>query len=153
MYIGNERSKYNVNLKDKNDRIYEDIVFDSAGEMKMYRDYLLPQMESGQIQSIERQKSYELVSGFEHNGKKVRPITYVADFVVTYITGEVIVYDFKGMPDSVAKLKRKMFWNLYPDIELEWIVYSKIDGGYISYEKAQQGRKERRKARNKEKKI
>lgn len=146
----NSRSKYNVDLKNKAARTYDGIVFDSAGEMKMYRDFLLPQMEKGSIINIERQKTYILVEGFTYNDTKIRPITYVADFVVTYATGKTVVYDFKGMPDSVAKLKRKLFWNLYPNLELEWIVYSKIDGGYVPYETAQKGRKERRKAKNKE---
>ena len=151
--ISTERSKYNVDLKNKSTRTFDGIVFDSAGEMKMYRDWLLPKLLSGEVIDIQRQKSYVLQRAFEHNGKKQLPITYVADFVVTYANGETVVYDFKGMPDAVAKLKRKMFWNLYPELELQWIAYSKIDGGYVPYEVVQEGRKERRKAKkNKENK-
>lgn len=119
----------------------------------MYRDWLLPKYMSGEILRIKRQKTYILQSAFEYKGKKQKPITYVADFVVTYANGETVVYDFKGMPDAVAKMKRKMFWSLYPELDLQWIAYSKIDGGYVPYEVAQEGRKKRRKAKEaKEKK-
>lgn len=118
----------------------------------MYRDFLLPLYESGEITEIERQKSYPLIESFEHEGTNVRAVTYVADFVVRYADGRTVVYDFKGMPDPVAKLKRKMFWKFYPELDLQWIVYSKIDGGYVPFEVAQLGRRERRKAKkNKEK--
>ena len=144
---GAQRSKYNVDLADKEKRTFEGIVFDSMGEMKMYRDYLLPQLHDGIITEIQRQVTYELQEGFTHEGKKERPITYVADFVVTYADGKTTVYDFKGMPDSLAKIKRKLFWYKYPDIDFQWMAYSKIDGGYVPYEAVAKGRKERAKAR------
>lgn len=117
----------------------------------MYRDYLLPLKGSGTIKTIERQRKYILQEGFEYHGEKVRPIEYVADFYVQYADGREAVFDFKGMPDIAAKLKRKMFWAKYPELNFQWIAYSKIDGGYVPYEKVQQGRKERAKARKKNK--
>lgn len=148
-----KRSKYNVNLKDKESRTFEGVVYDSSGEMKMYRDFLLPQLEAGKITQIERQKEYVLQEAFEHNGVMIRPITYVADFVVTFACGQTVVYDFKGMPDPMSKMKRKLFWHLYPELNLQWVVYSKIDGGYVPYEVAQKGRRDRRKARKNKEKI
>ena len=62
--------------------------------------------------------------------------------------GRIEVIDIKGMPDSVAKIKRKMFWYIYPDIDYKWICYSKIDGGWCDYEYV----KTQRSIRKKEKK-
>ena len=61
--------------------------------------------------------------------------------------GEEIVIDIKGCPDSEAKLKRKMFWYVYPNIKYDWIGYSKIDGGWVLYETILQGRKSRKKVK------
>lgn len=114
------------------------------GEMKMYRDCLLPQLEAGKVTKIERQVEYVLQDAFERDHVKYRPITYVADFVVTFACGQTIAFDFKGMPDAQARLKRKMFLYRYPDIPFYWAVYSKIDGGYVLYETVQRNRKVRR---------
>ena len=102
-------------------------------------------MESGEVLSFQRQITYELQPKFKRNEKTVLPINYVADFVITYKNGNKQVIDTKGMPDSVALLKRKMFWFKYPEIDYVWISYSKIDGGWVEYEKVKQGRKERKK--------
>jgi hypothetical protein len=73
------RSKYGVN-KDKSDRTYNDISFDSKIEMQYYRDIVLPKYESGEIIEYELQKEYILQPGFVHENKKVLPIKYIADF-------------------------------------------------------------------------
>ena len=143
------RSKFNVD-KDKEKRTCDGIVFDSCMEMKFYRDVVLPQKRSGIISNFELQKEYVLQPKF-HNGEKwVQPITYVADFYIEYSDGTSVVIDTKGCPDSVAKLKRKLFWYVYPNIEYKWIVYSKTDGdenndGWCEYEYVQRQRKIRKK--------
>ena len=111
-----ERSKFNVD-KDKEKRTYNNIVFDSQLEMKYYRDVLCPAVESGEVTYFELQKKYELQPKYTHNGKTVLPIIYVADFYMEYADGHIEVVDTKGCPDSVAKLKRKLFWYIYPDID------------------------------------
>ena len=113
--------------------------------MKFMRDVISPKMESGDIISCERQVKYELQKKFMHDEKTVLPINYIADFVVVDKKGHKTVYDTKGMPDSVALLKRKMFWCVYPDVDYQWISYSKCDGGWVNYEIVKQGRKERKK--------
>ena len=97
-------------------------------------------MESGEIVSTERQVTYELQPKFKRNEKTVLPINYVADFVVTYKNGNQQVIDTKGMPDSVALLKRKMFWFKYPEIDYIWISYVKKFGGWIEYDDAKKMR-------------
>ncbi len=135
------RTKFNVDY-DKEKRAYNGVVFDSQLEMKYYRDVLCPAVESGQVKHYELQKKYELQPGFMRNGKKVNPITYVADFYIEYTDGRSVVIDTKGCPDNVAKIKRKMFWRVYPDIDYQWITYVKKWGGWLDYETVKAFRKE-----------
>lgn len=71
----------------------------------------------------------------------------MADFYIEYADGHVEVIDIKGYPDSVAKLKRKMFWALYPDTDYKWLTYVKKYGGWIEYEDLNAIRREARRAR------
>ena len=128
-----ERSKYNVD-KNTEKRTCNGIVFDSVLEMRYYRDIILPGVESGNVKKYELQKKYVLIDGFQRNGKRVLPITYVADFYVEYADGHIQVVDIKGMPDTTAKLKRKLFWYVYPDIDYVWITYVKKYGGWGLYD-------------------
>lgn len=114
-------------------------------EMKFYRDVILPLAESGQIKYYELQKPYELQPKFIHNGKSVRPITYVADFYIEYADGRVEVIDTKGAADATAKMKRKMMWFKYSDLPYRWITYVKKYGGWVDYEVVQKMRKESKK--------
>ena len=148
--MGN-RTKFNVS-KGKDDRTYDGIVFDSAMEMKYYRDVVVPQMDAGDIIVCERQKKYILQPAYIHNGKKVQPIEYKADFYIKHQDGREIVIDIKGCPDNVALIKRKMFWYVYPDIEYVWMGFSRMDGGWVTYEIIKNGRKERRKLKTKKEK-
>ena len=77
----------------------------------------------------------------------MQPIEYKADFFIIFKDGREQVIDIKGCPDAVAKMKRKMFWFVYPNIEYLWIGYSKLDGGWVTYETIQAGRKQRKKQR------
>lgn len=138
------RSKFNVD-DDITKRTFDNITFDSIMEMKYYRDVLCPAKESGEVIEIELQKPYELQPKFSHDGKSVQPIKYVADFFVVYADGHEEVVDIKGMPDSVAILKRKLFWYRYPEVDYRWITYVKKFGGWQSYDKVKQLRREEKK--------
>jgi hypothetical protein len=129
-------SKYNVS-KDKNKRTYDGIIFDSTLEMKYYRDVVIPALATGAIQAVSRQLPYILQPSFKRNGKAVRAINYVADFVVTDADNNITIIDIKGMSTSEAKLKRKMFYYVYPDLDYKWIAYSKKYGGWIDYDELQ----------------
>lgn len=128
-----ERTKFNVD-KDTEKRTYNGIVFDSVLEMKYYRDVLCPLVESGDVVYYELQKPYELQPKFIHDKKTVQPIRYVADFFIVFKDGHEEVIDTKGCPDSVAKIKRKMFWYQYPDINYKWVTWVKKFGGWIEYD-------------------
>lgn len=95
----------------------------------------------------ELQKQYVLQPKFHNGIKTVQPIVYVADFYIEYADGHSEVIDTKGCPDSVAKIKRKMFWYHFPDTQYKWITYVKKYGGWIEYEYAEKCRKEAKKAR------
>lgn len=142
--IIDKRTKFNIS-KDKEKRTYNNIVFDSILEMKYYRDVILPLVESNDITYLELQKPYELQPKFTHDNKSVQSIKYVADFYVRFSDGREEVIDTKGCPDSVAKIKRKMFWYHYPNIIYRWVSYSKIDGGWCDYDYIKKRRLERSK--------
>ena len=136
-----ERSKYNVD-PDKAKRTYDGIVFASVMEMKYYRDVVLPLARSGEIAHYELQKEYVLQPKYIHDGKTVRPITYVADFYIEYSDGRIEVIDTKGCADSVAKIKKKMFMYQYPNLPYRWVTYVKKLGGWRDYDDVKQLRKE-----------
>ena len=138
------RTKFNVS-KDVEKRTYNNIVFDSVLEMKYFRDVLCPLVKSGDVVSYELQKPYELQPKFVHNNKIVQPIKYVADFFIVYKDGHEEVIDTKGCPDSVAILKRKLFWYRYPTVDYKWVTWVKKFGGWIEYEAYKQFKREEKK--------
>ena len=142
--INMARSKYNVS-SNKEKRTYDGIVFDSEIEMKYYRDVVLTGLKSGEIVEYELQKPYELQPKFKYDGKTISMIKYVADFYIKYKDGHEEIIDIKGFPDSLAKLKRKLFWYKYPDKKYIWLTYIKKYGGWIEYDECQKLRREGKK--------
>lgn len=141
------RTKFNVS-KDKTDRTYEGIVFDSVMEMEFYRDVLIPNLENGNITKVSHQVPFVLQKEFYNSeGKKISAVKYVADFCVDMTDGRMLVIDVKGHADAVALLKRKMFYHQYPLLFYRWVTYSKIDGGWVDWDIVQKNRAERRRAR------
>ena len=59
------RTKFNVD-KDVDGRTLDGVVFDSALELRYYRDVLLPLVESGDVVEYELQRPYELQPKFVH---------------------------------------------------------------------------------------
>ena len=147
----NMRSKFNVD-KDVEQRTCNGITFDSIMEMTFYRDVILPQVESGLIVDYKLQVPYELQPKFTYNGKTILPVTYVADYYIVYADGTEEVIEIKGCPDTVSKLKRKMFWYKYPTIKYTWLTYSKIDCGWQTYEYVKHERAIRKKEKMENKK-
>lgn len=140
-----KRSKFNVG-SDLEQRTFDGILFDSKMEMHFYRDVVLPQVRSGLITHYELQKAYVLQPKFHNGEKTVQPITYVADFYLEYSDGrpdEVI--DTKGCADSVAKMKRKMFWYTYPNVKYRWLTYVKKYGGWLDYDEVARLRRQAKK--------
>lgn len=140
------RSKFNVD-KDKSKRTHNGIVFDSVLEMKYYRDVLCPAVESGDVVSYELQKPYELQPKFRHDEKSVQSIKYVADFFIVYKDGHEEIIDTKGCPDSVALLKRKLFWYKFPEVNYKWVTWVKKFGGWIDYEEYKRLKREEKRSK------
>lgn len=108
-------SKYN-NKK----TIVDGIKFDSEMESHYYI-YLKELKEAGVVLDFELQPVYVLQEGFVKDGKKIKPITYKADFRVLYTDGHEEVIDVKGQLLSDFKLKRKMLLYKYRDINFKCV--------------------------------
>lgn len=92
--------------------VVDGITFDSKAESIYYKQvkWLL---ENKQIKSFKLQPCYRLEDGFEKNGKKHRPIDYVADFEIHKLDGSIEVIDVKGALTDVFRIKRKLFDKKY----------------------------------------
>ncbi|TDM12676.1 DUF1064 domain-containing protein [Macrococcus bovicus] len=137
----NGKSKYNAKKS-----TWNGITFDSEVECEYYQ-FLLQQKEQHKISIIRLQPKYKIIDKVAH----FRATYYVADFEVTLPGGHVIVIDIKGMATAEAKLKRKLFMSLYPNLELLWICkapkyYLKETGEqWIDYDELQRIIAQRRK--------
>lgn len=92
------------------------ILFDSQKEALRYAE-LKTLLRAGEIVSLERQPVFVLQEGFERNGRRVRPVTYRADFRVTYRDGKQAVIDVKGYRTKEYLLKKKLFLAKFPEID------------------------------------
>lgn len=92
------------------------IKFDSKFEAEFYFGEPQWLQAAGEITKIERQKAYLLQPAFKYQGKTIRAIHYVADFVVTYKDGRVEVIDTKGVQTKEYLLKKKLLLYKYPKI-------------------------------------
>lgn len=81
------------------------IIFDSKKEANRYKELKLLEL-TGKIKRLQRQVSFELIPAFSLDGKRYRPLNYIADFV--YEEGnKQVVEDVKGIRTDVYKLKKK----------------------------------------------
>ena len=147
-------SKFHVDLspKGKKNRTEDGITFDSDLEYRYYKEVVKKGIEDGIIDHADLQVKYLLQPKFTKNGKNYLPINYVADFVIYYTNGEVLVVDTKGLPDATAKLKKKLMDYCYPDLQYIWVGYSKQDGGWLEYSELEKARKQRKKEKLKDQK-
>ena len=87
-------------------------TFDSRREAEVYLE-LLAQKQAGEIVRIGFQPSYTLLAGFKDNtGKNQKPITYTADFFVTYADGHSEVIEVKGVRTRDYLLRKKLFLHM-----------------------------------------
>ena len=97
-----KRSKYG-NKKTELDGL----KFDSKIESKRYLQ-LRSMLEDGHITELQMQVKYKLIgSQLKEDGKKERPLAYIADFVYK-VNGKTIVEDVKGMRTGEYIQKRKL---------------------------------------------
>ena len=97
------------------------IKFDSQAESRRYL-VLKDMQERGEIQDLSVHPKYDLQAPFvTRRGKKVRGITYTADFLYT-MGRKVIVEDVKGgraTQTAAFRIKAKLFQKQYPWLEFE----------------------------------
>ena len=88
---------------------FDGIKFASKAEMARYGELRLLEM-AGQISDLECQPLFVLTAG----------VKYYADF--RYVEdGKTVAEDVKGFETASWKIKKKLFLELYPDIELRVI--------------------------------
>lgn len=94
---------------------YDGHKFDSKKEMLHYA--ALKELEKhGYITDLQLQVKFELQPSFKYDGKTIRAITYIADFVYFNIQeNKTIVVDVKGFKTKEYMLKKKMFMFKYKD--------------------------------------
>ena len=93
-------------------------TFDSKREAEVYLE-LLAQKQAGEIVRIDFQPSYTLLAGFKDNtGKNQKPITYTADFFVTYADGHAEVIEVKGMRTRDYLLRKKLFLHMMRETDI-----------------------------------
>ena len=100
------RSKYHAKKT-----VVDGITFDSKREADRYL-VLKSMEEDGDIEDLRRQVRYELIPGFDVDGRHYRPAYYVADFVYRE-AGKEVIEDVKGMRTDVYRLKSKLFARRY----------------------------------------
>lgn len=155
--MAKKKSKYNVDLSEKGKakRTYKGITFDSETELKFLLEWIEPKIKTGEILSYERQVPYILQEGFiNFENKKILPIKYITDYVITFKSENQIVVDVKGQPDTTAKIKKKLFEFKYCDIPFYWycrsIKYGNGNGdNWITYDELEKKRKAEKKSKNK----
>lgn len=124
------------------------ITFDSRMESKFY-EYAKDLKAQGQIKDFKMQVRYEIFPAFKKNGKTWRKVEYVADFVIEHHDGRIEVIDVKGVETDVFKIKQKLFEYKFPELELQTVTYSRIDGGWVSLAKLKEARKIRKASKQK----
>lgn len=86
--------------------LIDGVLFDSMKEASFYQQLLL-EKRAGNIIDFELQPKFILQEGFIVDDKKIRAITYTADFLVFH-GGYKEIIDVKGMQTEVFRLKWKM---------------------------------------------
>lgn len=126
------------------------LTFDSVMEGRFYA-YLLTVEHEGALKKVETQVKYTLVEGFTHklSKKKIRPITYIADFVITYPDDVQVVIDVKGKKTPEFKIKEKLFYKMYPNINFICVQYDEKAKEWRNLDDIEKDRRARKRAKAK----
>jgi len=108
-----------IHVSAKQARTLDGIVFDSKAEMQRYAELRMLE-RAGLIKDLELQPPYILQDAYLRDGKKIRAITYFADFrYLDMRTKRIVVEDCKGMQTEVYKLKKKILLFKFPEINFQ----------------------------------
>lgn len=104
-------SKYNARKT-----VVDGITFDSKKEANYYCELRMRRF-AGEIKGFDLQVPFELQPSFKYQGKTIRAIKYIADFVIKHKDGSEEVVDVKGMRTETYKVKKKLFQFKHPDMK------------------------------------
>ena len=90
-------------------------TFDSLAEGRRYEELKLFVL-AGEIFRLKVHPKFVLQRKFSHQKKKIRSITYTADFSYRE-NGRLVVEDIKGKATQVFQLKKKLFLFKFPEID------------------------------------
>ena len=98
--------------------------FDSAKEAEIY----LELKRDPAVEILKLQPKFTLLEGFERNGKRLRPITWTADFLIKK-NGREIVVEVKSLGTKKANskswpMRRKLFLSRYPELVYREIFFN-----------------------------
>ena len=122
--------------------VIDGIKFDSLMEGRYYV-YLKDRLRQGQISRLELQPSYTLQESFSKNGKKFRPIIYIADFRFLDTDKNCVVVDIKGKETVEFKLKQKLFEYKFPDLSLS--VIQEYEGQWLTLSEIRKRKRDKKK--------
>jgi len=106
--VGRQRNKYGNRRT-----VVDGIAFDSRAEANRYRELKLLE-RAGEITTLELQPRFTLMEGARVNGRKIRSITYTADF--RYRDGDtMVIEDVKGTETAVFRLKARLLKLAFAD--------------------------------------
>lgn len=92
---------------------YNGMVFDSKHEFERYL-VLADMQKRGQIKNLQRQVTFELVPNQRTvDGRTLRSVKYIADFVYEQKNGMQIVEDAKGVRTREYQIKKKLMLSRY----------------------------------------
>ena len=98
--------------------VIDGITFDSAAEASRWCQLRLME-RAGLVSHLERQVRFVLVPPERDiAGRKLRAVTYVADFVYLDKSLHRHVEDVKGVRTALYKLKKRLMWHVH-GIEIE----------------------------------
>jgi hypothetical protein len=116
---GGEMSKYG-NRKVTIDGYH----FDSLREGARYQELRLLE-KAGEITNLTVHPVFLIQDGFVYHGKKIRKVTYEADFEYwdPFFVHDIVIEDVKGVQTEAFKIKWKLALNLFP--EYDWRIVTK----------------------------
>ena len=108
-------SSYSKYKNEKTIRVVnnKEIKFDSKAEAKHYDELKLKE-KAGLIHNLDLQPSFLLIDSIYWNNKKLRKISYIADFIYTENNRKVVV-DVKGYRTDAYNIKKRLFLHKYPE--------------------------------------
>jgi hypothetical protein len=102
-----KRSKYGA-VK----TVVDGITFASKREAARFVELKLLE-RSGEIRDLRLQPSFEIIPAIELDGKKQRPVRYLADFCYMNEDGRTVYEDVKGFRTEVYRIKRRLVKHVF----------------------------------------